>query len=111
MGRARLLLLQSVARWNDPDVLHAMVSGVDASGAFHAAVRGGWADSMIECIFTLDYEIYGNGRGALDTPCARAGENNSESSFSAVAYVSSISSRSQNSKKSRNAARIRPSTW
>jgi hypothetical protein len=42
-----------------------MGTGVDAVCAIDiSAIKNGWR-TMIECIFTLDYEVYGNGWGSL----------------------------------------------
>ena len=58
----------SYMRWSQAWMLLAMVMLQEASSS-KGAGRARWPISrgceMIECIFTLDYEIYGNGQGSL----------------------------------------------
>ena len=80
VGRSGLLLLSGPSVWDHSDLVYEMVSGVDAvwpcrrscailtdgNGIHSRSERQVAPDTMIEVIFTLDYEIYGNGTGALN---------------------------------------------
>ena len=62
------MLLALATRWSEPNGSAAR-SGVDGANSGAPALvsnflSGIW--SMIKCIFTIDYEIYGNGTGALN---------------------------------------------
>jgi len=76
VAKARVLLLPCAEALHGADFVHEVVAGLDVpgpgddDGTFKAgayAVASGPIASpyMIECIFTLDYEIYGAGTGSL----------------------------------------------
>src|SRR4051812_4633060 len=79
VGRAGFFLLPHLAYVYHSDLVYAVVPGMDVVGSFDAALRdhrrrrrlAAYTDAhrleglMIECIFTIDYEIYGNGTGSL----------------------------------------------
>ena len=61
--RPRLTVRTPFMRWSQAWMLLALATLLDSAEA----------GVMIECVFTVDYEIYGNGQGSLRELVLRAG--------------------------------------